>query len=64
MLVASRVDYEKVYDKVNAKVWRVKRMFFSLTPVVIACNQHGLPRFEKNLKVCRFASDASNNNEC
>ena len=64
MLVASRVDYEKVYDKVNAKVWRVKRMFFSLTPVVIACNQHGLPRFEKNLMLSGFGLGASSDIEC
>jgi len=34
-----------------------------LTHVVIACNQHGLPRLEKNLDG-RFASGGSIGSEC
>jgi hypothetical protein len=36
---------------------------FSLTRVVIACNQHGLPRLEKNLNG-RFFSGGSSGSEC
>jgi len=42
----------------------VKRMFFSLTRVLIGCNQHGLPRLENDLRVCRFGSGASMDTEC
>lgn len=34
-------------------------MFFSLTPVMIACNQHGLPRFQRDLILSGFASGGS-----